>query len=261
MNMNTNFHSLSAKNLLSLLFSRGKKAWAEIKSEIPCDDNCCGQCGPATDNGGNSGNGHHPFGLSFTPTFLRHVRQEVLVDGGNQIQISPTGGLTFLITLNPAQKKIRFSFAVCSERDLFSKKVAASICKTRMHSGQWYELVNYRSDISAVENIYFAIENYLISAQNNDNITTPKLSLVPTKVRVQELSRIAQFVKDNYTLLSSLMIAEYGVIEMDQSKVLQSEERFVTVQKTQSMGKTKYANSEVAGLGNFHENFRPNYLH
>lgn len=137
------------------------------------------------------------------PRFLRHVRPFYLhlkpKDGKFNLaqEVDPKGGFTAMIELYPAEKKMLFSYSVCSERDLFNRKVAGKICKSRFDSGDFYEIVNYDPNLSAIENIESAFGNYLTYDKGSDNITSPKFGRVSARISDKEIDR-ALYVLETY---------------------------------------------------------------
>lgn len=139
------------------------------------------------------------------PRFLRHVRPYYLrlAKGSTDLltlhrEVDPKGGFTAMVELYPAEKKLLFAFSVCSNKDLFNRKVAGKICKNRFDSGDFYEIVNYDSRLSSIENIESAFSNYLTAPNGGDNITTPKFSRISKRISVKEIERAYALLEDFY---------------------------------------------------------------
>jgi hypothetical protein len=103
--------------------------------------------------------------------FYRHIR--VWSPGYSRYEswtIDAKGGLTFGIDFTPGSKKFYFSYAICRKDELFNKKAAKSVCKSRLESMDTYIVHNYNPVYSLVENIHAAIRSYLTTGFNSSNM-------------------------------------------------------------------------------------------
>lgn len=130
-------------------------------------------------------------------SFFRYVRfhEEIrrLGEQGEEVQrvISPRGGIAFYIELDAANKTFAFSYALCHNNDNFNFQTARKICKGRFEAEQWFEVKNYDSEKSIVENISIALCNFLYNV-DADKLTGPSFSSTPETqyVSLYELSLI-----------------------------------------------------------------------
>lgn len=137
------------------------------------------------------------------PRFLRHVRPyefENKFGGVYPTNIAPTGGVTFCAELDPANKKFKFSYSLCNEIDLFNKKIAATTCNVRMDNNEWYGVSNYNLEVSVVENIKYALNNYLKLLSGSVIIGSglPGIEILPAQVNKQDLVKITKILNKHY---------------------------------------------------------------
>ncbi len=139
--------------------------------------------------------------------FYRHIR--VWSPGYSRYEpwtIEAKGGLTFGIDFIPGSNKFYFSYAICRNDELFNKKAAKSVCKSRLESMDTYIVHNYNPAYSLVENIHAAIKSYLTTGFNSSNMEGIKLE--PSSrysdsksVLRTVLKEIEKLIERNYCLI------------------------------------------------------------
>ncbi len=132
------------------------------------------------------------------PKVFRYVRpKDYWVHRGDrvEVEVSPKGGVAFYIELDAAHDSFAFSYALCHEKDNFSRAHARAITLDRFNNEDWYEVEGYDSDFSLVENIRVAIGKLLqsdytcgIIAPASDN--SIKFSSLSEKMNYRELKQI-----------------------------------------------------------------------
>ena len=131
-------------------------------------------------------------------SFIRYVRVRDRDSG----EISSHGGLAVIFELTPEIRKMRFAFAVCGKKERFSKKVAASVCISRLDSSDWYEISDYSDKYSLITNIYIALIKYLELALQSqaefDIMETPVITTTSPRVRRSKLKQVMKLIEDHY---------------------------------------------------------------
>lgn len=97
-------------------------------------------------------------------TFFRYARGTVFhqyCEGSVEEIIDPKGGVTFYVELDPENKCFAFAYSLCHSDENFCTKIGRHIAKQRFDNEDWYEVGNYDSDYSVVNNIKIAIHNSL----------------------------------------------------------------------------------------------------
>lgn len=115
-------------------------------------------------------------------------------DPKNEWRPKATGGLCFLIQLDPQNRQVVFSVSICHPRDRFERKVARKIAEHRFNGNYVYVLDNYDLEMPVLWNIKQAALNYLKTPEERDTLK-PMLSNVPayvTKHGNQEVRIISQ---------------------------------------------------------------------
>lgn len=113
-------------------------------------------------------------------TFFRHVRNKQLKSTPRMgasglpewdLEVSPKGGVTFYIELDAPNKSFAFSYALCNNTDNFDYSKGRNIARGRFKAEQWYEVKNYDSDKSIVDNIGVALYNFMYNSDVNEKDT------------------------------------------------------------------------------------------
>lgn len=126
--------------------------------------------------------------------FIRYVRP---VDDYGIIQ--SFGGVAVLINLDPENKSFKFSMSICGKGDLFNKKIAVSICKNRYEFGNYFEVINYDSNISVMSNIYTALRNHLHLNEFDGTFPSPTITRLPPKTKSNSLKKVIGLIEDYYS--------------------------------------------------------------
>lgn len=130
--------------------------------------------------------------------FFRYVRPFNPVQrlSGVQQDLDPRGGICFYIELDPANKTFAFSYALCHNTENFNYEIARNVSKGRFQDDNWYEVKNYDSNLSVVENIGAALYNFLYNTNPHES-TDIVFSSTPEgdKVSLQDLTNIYKRIK------------------------------------------------------------------
>lgn len=147
----------------------------------------------------------HPNALSTLSTqpvdgeakFFRHERNYETINrlDGQQKVVSPKGGLTVYVELDPAHKTFAFSYALCHNNDNFDKKIARDIAKGRFNSEDWYEVGNYDENISVLANIKNALYNMFYGDEAGFTKQGAVFTSISEKVNYYELELIYERIK------------------------------------------------------------------
>lgn len=139
------------------------------------------------------------IGKEELPKVFRYIRaKEYWLDQQEdkiEARVSPKGGVAFYIELDAEHDSFAFSYALCHEKDNFSRAHARAVTSERFDNEDWYEVEGYDSDFSLVENIRVALGKLLqldytcgIIAPAIDN--SIKFSSLSEKMSYRELKQI-----------------------------------------------------------------------
>jgi hypothetical protein len=126
------------------------------------------------------------------PKFFRHIRGKELTyrHDGVSTEFSAKGGLTLYVELDPANKTLAFSYALCHTDENFRKDIGRQVSQGRFESEDWYEIDNLDENLDVVGNIGEAIYFLLHPELANPNVKGPKFSSMSEKTNEYELKQI-----------------------------------------------------------------------
>lgn len=124
--------------------------------------------------------------------FFRHLR--ISDFAGN---LNAKGGLTVYVEVADDRKSFRFSAAVCSVKDVFSRSRGRDISKGRFESNIVYHVENYIPELPILENISIAVKKFL-QVENYDGKIVPTLTAFASKRDTEIFNGIRQIIDWKY---------------------------------------------------------------
>lgn len=160
-------------------FTQQQESVQEPAPVKACEGTCCGGCKTSA--------------RPLPKPFYRYLRPKELNGKGVKSQ----GGAGVLVKLDPVNKKVDLSIAVCHSKDNFSYSLSRQICDSRMASGEYFTIEEYDSGESVLKNFEKAL---LVELYPNIRGCHQFFSKVPTfegKHKKHELLKIMERILES----------------------------------------------------------------